>query len=166
MESTFQSKLSTLLGLQFHQERLLGVKNTLVMWMPSGKAVFHLDCLPRKTRTRFITISDLSILFCDATIYHKSVLSACTLKKYFHNSVTIFSSIVDLSISYVLRNALCYSRLQNCFIYLQTEVNNINRPFLEMFHWHYANLTKCFIVEWYCNFIQFCGITTASVKKK
>ena len=50
-ESTFQSKLLTLLGLQFHQEMLLGAKNTLLMWMPSRREVFHLDCLPRKTRT-------------------------------------------------------------------------------------------------------------------
>lgn len=90
-ENTFQSKLSKLLGLQFHQERLLGVKNTLVMWMLYDEAVFHLDCLPKKTRRSCITISDLSILFSDSS--SQGILSACTRSQYFHNLVTIFSSI-------------------------------------------------------------------------
>ena len=174
-ENTFQSKLSTLLGLQFHQERLPGVKNTLVMWMPYDEAVFHLDCLPKKTRTWCITISDLSILFSDSS--SQGILSACARSQYFHNLVnTIFSSIwrqhfiCSQKCIVIFQAVKSASTSRNMYLKRQTTFSFRHNKFLgyfqEMFHWCTANLTKCFIVEWYCHFTQFCGITTASATRK
>ena len=126
-ECTFQSKLSILLGPQFHQERLLEVKNILVMWMPNAKVVFDLDSLPRKTRTSCTTTSDLySIIFWKATLHHTVFCVHVQLHDFFKICVSLEWHLTSVEAFHMFsEHALCFSRLQNAFNKFATDINCI-----------------------------------------